>query len=92
MLAGLPCIGTKEWAMPEIIVDGQTGWLVPDGSVEDLARVLIEALQNPSECVRRGKLGRERSLALFTWERVAARAIADLHDLRNAPSAPRAGR
>jgi glycosyltransferase involved in cell wall biosynthesis len=83
MLAGLPCIGTKAWAMPEIIEDGKTGWLVPDGSVEDLTRVLIEALRNPSECARRGALGRERSLALFTWERVAARAIADLNSLRD---------
>jgi starch synthase len=83
MLAGLPCVGTKAWAMPEIIDDGKTGWLVADGSAEDLARVLIEALRNPSECARRGALGRERSLALFTWERVAARAIADLHNLRD---------
>jgi glycosyltransferase involved in cell wall biosynthesis len=85
MLAGLPCVGTKAWAMPEIIEDGRTGWLVPDGSAEDLARVLSEALRNPSECARRGALGRERSLALFTWERVAARAVADLHALREAP-------
>ena len=42
MLAGLPCIGTTSWAMPEIIVHGETGWLVPDGSVSELATVLLE--------------------------------------------------
>jgi glycosyltransferase involved in cell wall biosynthesis len=87
MLAGLPCVGTAAWAMPEIIEDGNTGWLIPDGSVEDLAHVLITALRNPAECARRGALGRERSLARFTWERVASRVIADLHTLRDARSA-----
>jgi glycosyltransferase involved in cell wall biosynthesis len=74
--------------MPEIIDDGKTGWLVPDGSVDGLAHILIEALANPAECARRGTLGRERSLALFTWERVAARAIADLNNLRDASLRP----
>lgn len=87
MLAGLPCVGTKGWAMPEIIEDGKTGWLVPDGSVDELARVLIVALRNPGESARMGALGRERSLARFTWDRVAARAAADLHRLRDAARA-----
>ncbi len=79
MLAGLPCVGTNAWAIPEIIENGNTGWLVRDGSVDDLARVLVTALRNPLECARRGALGRERSLARFTWKRVADRAMADLH-------------
>ena len=82
MLAGLACVGTAAWAMPEIIEDGRTGWLIPDGSVDDLARVLVTALRNPSECAHRGALGRERSVALFTWDRVVARAMADLNSLR----------
>ena len=90
MLAGLPCVGTKAWAMPEIIDDGNTGWLVPDGAVDDLASVLISALRSPTECARRGALGRERALARFTWDQVAARAIADLHSLRDATSIRRA--
>jgi glycosyltransferase involved in cell wall biosynthesis len=78
MSAGLPCIGTAKWAMPEIIDDGETGWLVPDGDVEELARVLIAALQHPALCQRMGANARERALARFTWEGVAARAASDL--------------
>jgi alpha-maltose-1-phosphate synthase len=81
MLAGLACVGTRRWAMPEIIDDGKTGWLVPDGSVDTLARVLIAALRDPSACARMGAAGRERSLAHFTWEHAASRAIADLQQL-----------
>ena len=78
MSAGLACVGTAGWAMPEIIEDGTTGWLVADGAVDDLAHVLIAGLCDPSLCAQMGARGRERALARFTWERVAARAIADL--------------
>ena len=78
MSAGLPCVGTTKWAMPEIIEAGETGWLVDDGAVEDLARVLINALRNPVLCERMGARGRERAFARFTWDSVAARAVSDL--------------
>jgi starch synthase len=81
MSAGLPCIGTTKWAMPEIIDAGKTGWLVSDGAVEELAEVLISALRNPSLCERMGTRGREVALTHFTWDNVAARAIADLDSI-----------
>lgn len=90
MLAELPCIGSRQWAMPEIIEEGETGWLIPDGDQEALASVLIEALQNPERSRAMGKAGRERALRLFTWDRVAERAVADLQRLRSAPRQARA--
>jgi alpha-maltose-1-phosphate synthase len=83
MRAGLPCIGSRAWAMPEIIDEGKTGWLVDDGSVEELAAVLIAALRDPAKCAAMGAAGRERSLERFTWEHVGARALADLRNLRS---------
>src|SRR5689334_12749122 len=78
MLARLACVGTNGWAMPEIIADGETGWLVPDGSVDELERVLVNALRNPELCRRMGELGRERALKHFTWDLVASRALTDV--------------
>jgi glycosyltransferase involved in cell wall biosynthesis len=49
--------------------------------VEDLARILISALTDPVTCARMGAAGRMRSLALFTWEHVASRALKDLERL-----------
>jgi len=82
MLAGLPCVGCRSWAMPEIIEEGATGWLVPDGDASALTQVLKTALQAPDECNRMGRNGRERALREFTWNRVAARAMEDLEGLR----------
>ena len=81
MLAGLPCVGSRSWAMPEIIDEGKTGWLVEDGSVEELAAVLIAALRDPAKCAVMGALGRERSLGRFTWKHVSDRALADLRNI-----------
>ena len=81
MLAGLPCIGTTAWAMPEIILDGETGWLVPPGGREALADALTAALVDPREAARRGAQGRRRALDLFTWDRVAERALTDIETL-----------
>lgn len=85
MRAGLPCVGSRSWAMPEIIDEGKTGWLVDDGSVEELAAVLIAALRDPAKSATMGALGRERSLKLFTWEHVGARALADLRSIGSQP-------
>jgi starch synthase len=78
MRAGLPCVGSRSWAMPEIIDEGKTGWLVDDGSVEELAGVLIGALRDPATCAAMGALGRERSLERFTWEKTGTRALDDV--------------
>jgi glycosyltransferase involved in cell wall biosynthesis len=64
--------------MPEIIKDGETGWLVADGAVDELARVLSAALKDPLLCQRMGARGRERAASRFTWDHVAARAASDL--------------
>ena len=88
MLAGLPCIGTMRWAMPEIIVDGETGWLVPDGAVDELAVVLLEALRDPPRAAKMGARGRERVLAKFTWAHVARRVIDDVRTLRPGAASP----
>jgi glycosyltransferase involved in cell wall biosynthesis len=71
MLHGLPCVGTTEWAMPEIIEDGKTGWVAPPGDADALAGRLIEALKDRQRLAEMGMAGRERALANFTWERVA---------------------
>jgi glycosyltransferase involved in cell wall biosynthesis len=43
MLVGTPVIATRVGGLPEIVRDGETGWLVPAGSVDALAEALIRA-------------------------------------------------
>ncbi|MDZ7292037.1 MAG: glycosyltransferase family 4 protein [candidate division KSB1 bacterium] len=70
MAAGKPAISTNTSSMPEIIVDGRTGYLVPPGDAEALACCTIELLQNPQLRVQFGHAARQRVAELFTMERM----------------------
>lgn len=44
MARGIPCVAGDVTAVGEVIITGQTGWLVPTGDVEKLAEAIDEAL------------------------------------------------
>ena len=57
MAAGLPVIGTAVEGTEDLVVPGQTGWLVPPREPQILSRVLIEAVDSPklaSNTVKQG--------------------------------------
>jgi glycosyltransferase involved in cell wall biosynthesis len=70
---GLPCIGTKVCAIPEIIEDGVTGRLVPRSEAEPLAGALTELLADPETADRMGRAAHAHVLGAGTWDHVAAR-------------------
>ncbi len=60
MEAGVPVVASRVSGIPEVVMDGETGWLVPPEDPEALARALEEALAHPEEARRRGAAGRAR--------------------------------
>jgi glycosyltransferase involved in cell wall biosynthesis len=48
MAAGLPIVATPVGAVPEMIADGQTGFLVPVGDVDALTAALARLVADPS--------------------------------------------
>lgn len=69
----LPCIGSDKCAIPEIIVDGETGFLTPAGDASALAEKIISLLRRPETMRAMGERGRERVRGFFTWQAVARR-------------------
>lgn len=69
--AGLPVIAYSTASVPEVIADGQTGWLASMGNIDQLATFLIQAINNPEQTYRIGLAGRERAQKLFNWEKSA---------------------
>ncbi len=67
----LPCIGTNIEAIPEIIEDGKTGFLVPPGDVESLSEKMLLLLKDKELMSRMGEEGYKRIRDNFTWDRVA---------------------
>ena len=60
MEAGVPLVASRVSGIPEVVVDGETGWLVPPEDPAALAGALAEILTNPDEARRRGEAGRRR--------------------------------
>lgn len=64
MRAGRPCIGRRDGAAAEIVVDGETGLLV--GSEVGELRASLQALGDDVLCARLGATGRRRYEASFS--------------------------
>jgi glycosyltransferase involved in cell wall biosynthesis len=66
MLAGLPVVATAVSAVPEIVADGLTGYLVPAGDAGAVAARVTELLADPERRRMLGDTGRARALAEFS--------------------------
>jgi glycosyltransferase involved in cell wall biosynthesis len=71
MFFSLPCVTTNIWALPEMVVDNQTGFVVPPNDSESLAARLLQILQDRALGQRLGEGGRQRAEELFTWSETA---------------------
>ncbi len=60
MSDGVPVVSTAVSGIPEVVVDGETGWLVPPERSAALADALIEAMSDPEKARVRGEAGRRR--------------------------------
>jgi glycosyltransferase involved in cell wall biosynthesis len=69
----LPCIGTHVGGVPDIIVDGETGYLVPPNQPQILADRILRLLRNPDMAREMGERGYRRAMQEFTWDRVVER-------------------
>lgn len=66
MATGVPVVATRTGAFDELIVDGQTGWLVPPGDAAGLAAAVEEALADPDRLARMGAAARAHVARHFT--------------------------
>lgn len=72
MAAGIPTVVTRVGGMPEVVRDGQTGFIVPQGDPEALACKISFLLQNPSVAARMGAAGRSWVHERFSLDRMVA--------------------
>ncbi|MGB9594200.1 MAG: glycosyltransferase, partial [Anaerolineae bacterium] len=72
---GKPVIGGDIPAVREVIADGVDGFLVPPDPATIADRILA-LLADPAMARRMGEAGRQKALACFTWDKLAAKTLA----------------
>jgi glycosyltransferase involved in cell wall biosynthesis len=68
---GTPVVATRVGGVPDMVSDGDSGWLVPAGDAHALAAALVEALQDRGEAQRRAARARSILAERFTVEQQA---------------------
>ncbi len=65
--AGVPAAVTAVGGNPDVVVDGETGWVVPPGDVDALARAIESAATDPQACARFAATAVRRHAERFEW-------------------------
>ncbi len=84
MAAGLPVVASGVGGVPDVVVDGETGLLVPPCEAAPLRDALARLIAAPDLAARLGRAGRERVRERFSLERTLANSVAYCIETRDA--------
>lgn len=73
MAAARPVVATDVGGIPELVIHGKTGFLVPPKDPDAMAKSIIKLLQNKRMAVEMGLQGRKRIDRYFTMDRMIER-------------------
>ena len=68
-MSGLPVIATRHAGIPDVVLDGVTGFLVEEGDVEGMASQMVRLAKDPVLAGRLGNSARRSALENFTLDR-----------------------
>jgi len=77
MAMKLPVVASNVGGIPEMIIDGETGYLVPPEEPGQLAQAIIALLKDENKIRSMGERGYVHVLEHFTWDRVLSKV--ELH-------------
>jgi glycosyltransferase involved in cell wall biosynthesis len=61
MAYGLPVVATRVGGLPEIVLENETGWLIPPSSPQALADAILQASRDRAKLIEFGRQGRKRA-------------------------------
>ena len=65
MAVGIPAVVSENGGMPDAVLDGITGFVVPPGDIEDMAESVVTLLENEARCREFGERARMRVEQVF---------------------------
>ena len=104
MACGAPVVASATGGILEVVVDGETGYLVPfdadattgfpsnpDKFARDLATKIRSLMADPEKCKQFGAAGRKRVEEMFGWSAIAKQTAELYRSLCGQPGAKRRG-
>jgi glycogen synthase len=70
-----PVVASRAGGLPDKVIPGVTGWLVPPGNEEALAAAIVKALSDPSRLLALGAAGRALVEKDFSWRAATDRLL-----------------
>jgi glycosyltransferase involved in cell wall biosynthesis len=70
LAAGRPVVATRVGGVPDVVQEGEDGFLVEPGATDELADRLAQLARDPALRERMGRVGRERVLPRYAVERL----------------------
>lgn len=67
--AALPVISTFHAGIPDVVANNETGFIVKEGDVEEMANFMIKVLEDKKLAAQLGQAGRERTKKYFSQEK-----------------------
>ncbi len=81
LLAGKPVVSFDVDGAREVVIPGETGWLVPPKSVDGLVAALCEAIARPERAAAMAAKGRDLCRGRFRWQTMVSRLDALYREL-----------
>jgi glycosyltransferase involved in cell wall biosynthesis len=81
MASGTPVVASRTGGIPEVVRDGETGFLVTPGDVAELYDRIDRLLRETALARRMGDAARALVLDRFTWAATAGRCLAAYEEL-----------
>jgi glycosyltransferase involved in cell wall biosynthesis len=81
MATGLPVLATRVSAVPEVVIEGETGLLVAPSDVDDLARAMHRLANDAELRARLGAGGKKRVRSEFDLERMIEETLKVYRDV-----------
>jgi glycosyltransferase involved in cell wall biosynthesis len=78
---GLPVVATRIGAVPDLVHDGENGFLVEPGDVEQIADRLCQLLEDPGLRTKMALLAQQEARVVHTWTAVADRMACAIEEV-----------